>query len=300
MITKFNKLLYNIESSKVIEGVHSGFKKFDDLTNGLKDGQLILIGARQGMGLNAFNKSMMLNIAIINKIPTGVFTFETTSSQVVKRLLSTITGLFLPSLLKGKLATHEEVLLEKSIKELENTELYFFDSPDKTLAEIELAATKMVNDLGVKILFFDYLHFISKIDFKKENNEQDYFLILNTLKRLAVKLNVPIVVKTSLSDDIDTRIDHGKRPTINDLPFSEKTMCIADIVSFVYRPEYYEIDFWEDRGKNSTAGEAELIIAHNRDGFSDTIRLKFIGHLGKFENFEIKHLEDKFLRNTRN
>ena len=76
-------------------------------------------------------------------------------------------------------------------------------------------------------------------------------------------------------------------------------MCIADIVLFVYRPEYYGINFWEDRGKNSTVGEAELIIAHNRDGFSDTIRLKFIGHLGKFENFETKHLGEEFLKKLR-
>lgn len=300
MITKLNKILYNIECLDLNiknNGIQTGFRKIDHLTNGLQDGKLIIIGAREGMGLGAFINSMLFNIAIRDNTPTGIFTFEIRSTLFVKKLLSTNANLSLQKLVRGNISPEANVQFKKSIFEVENAPMYFFDSPQKNLSEIELFATKMVNDFGVKILFFDYLNLLLNIDLKKEDTEKDYFFILKKLKKLALKLKVPIIAKTSLSDDIETRKGHDKRPTISDLPFTKKTMCIADIVSFIYRPEWYGVNYWDDRGQNSTDGEAEFILAQNRDGFTNNIRLKFIAHRGLFENYKIHDLGETFYKN---
>src|SRR5690554_3987968 len=120
---------------------------------------------------------------------------------------------------------------------------------------------------------------------KGGNREQEISTISRNLKALAKELNIPVIALSQLSRAVETR-GGSKRPLLSDLRESGAIEQDADIVSFIYRPEYYKIDEWDDEEHSPTAGQAEFIVAKHRNGSLDEIRLKFVGHLGKFENLD--------------
>jgi len=130
----------------------------------------------------------------------------------------------------------------------------------------------------------DYLQLMTAGGSQKGGNrEQEISTISRNLKALAKELNIPVIALSQLSRAVETR-GGSKRPLLSDLRESGAIEQDADIVSFIYRPEYYKIDEWDDEEHTPTAGQAEFIVAKHRNGGLDEIRLKFIGHLGKFES----------------
>jgi replicative DNA helicase len=120
---------------------------------------------------------------------------------------------------------------------------------------------------------------------KGGNREQEISMISRNLKALAKELNIPVIALSQLSRAVETR-GGSKRPILSDLRESGAIEQDADIVSFIYRPEYYKIDEWDDEERTPTQGQAEFIVAKHRNGGLDNIRLKFIGQLGKFDNLD--------------
>ena len=120
---------------------------------------------------------------------------------------------------------------------------------------------------------------------KSGNREQEISTISRNLKALAKELDVPVIALSQLSRAVETR-GGTKRPMLSDLRESGAIEQDADIVSFIYRPEYYNIDEWDDDERTSSDGQAEFIVAKHRNGGLDSIRLKFIAHLGKFEDLD--------------
>ena len=120
---------------------------------------------------------------------------------------------------------------------------------------------------------------------KSGNREQEISTISRNLKALAKELNIPVIALSQLSRAVETR-GGSKRPLLSDLRESGAIEQDADIVSFIYRPEYYGIDEWDDEGRTPSQGQAELIIAKHRNGGLDNLRMKFVANLGKFEDFE--------------
>jgi replicative DNA helicase len=152
----------------------------------------------------------------------------------------------------------------------------------------------------IKIIIVDYLQLMTAGGGKGPGNrEQEISTISRNLKALAKELEVPVIALSQLSRAVETR-GSSKRPLLSDLRESGAIEQDADIVSFIYRPEYYKIDEWDDDEHSPTQGQAEFIIAKHRNGSLENVRLKFIGNLGKFDNLEDYSGGDDYLPSTMN
>ena len=142
---------------------------------------------------------------------------------------------------------------------------------------------------GIKLIIVDYLQLMTAGGSNGKgggNREQEISTISRNLKALAKELNIPVIALSQLSRQVENRPSGSKRPLLSDLRESGAIEQDADIVSFIYRPEYYKIEEWDDEDASPTQGQAEFIIAKHRNGSLENIRLKFIGNLGKFDNLE--------------
>ena len=267
-----------------LSGVSTGFEKLDTLTSGWQPSDLVIIAARPGMGKTALALSMARNISVKQNIPVAFFSLEMSSVQLITRLISSETGLVSDKLRTGKLAEHEWQQLNIKVSDLESAPLYIDDSPSLTIFELRAKARRLASSHGIKLIIIDYLQLMNIGSSNKAGNrEQEISTISRNLKALAKELDIPVIALSQLSRAVETR-GGTKRPILSDLRESGAIEQDADIVSFIYRPEYYGIDEWDDDDRSSSEGQAEFIVAKHRNGGLDTIRLKFTPQLGKFEN----------------
>jgi replicative DNA helicase len=259
----------------------------DKLTSGWQPSDLIIIAARPGMGKTAFVLSMARNMAVDYGHPVALFSLEMSSVQLITRLISSETGLSSEKLRTGKLEKHEWEQLSIKVKNLEKAPLYIDDTPSLSIFDLRAKARRLSSQYGIKMIVVDYLQLMTAGGNGKGggNREQEISTISRNLKALAKELNVPVIALSQLSRAVETR-GSSKRPLLSDLRESGAIEQDADIVSFIYRPEYYKIDEWDDEERTPTQGQAEFIVAKHRNGGLDEIRLKFVGNLGKFENLD--------------
>ena len=284
LIIKAKKHIEEIARKEGLSGIPSGFDKLDELTSGWQPSDLIIIAARPSMGKTALTLSMARNIAVNSNIPVVFFSLEMSAVQLITRLISSETGLSSNKLRTGKMEKHEWEQLNAKVKSLEDAPLYIDDTSALSILDLRAKARRLVSQYGIKIIIVDYLQLMTTANTHSGGNrEQEISTISRNLKALAKELDIPVIAISQLSRSVETR-SGSKRPILSDLRDSGAIEQDADIVSFIYRPEYYKIDEWDDNEKTPTDGQAELIIAKHRNGKSDNIRLKFIGDLGKFEN----------------
>ena len=259
----------------------------DKLTSGWQPSDLIIVAARPGMGKTALTLSMARNIAVDQNIPVAFFSLEMASVQLITRLISSETGLSSEKLRTGKLAKHEWEQLNVKVKGLEKAPLFIDDTPSLSIFDLRAKARRLASQHGIKMIMIDYLQLMTAGGSQKGggNREQEISTISRNLKALAKELSIPVIALSQLSRAVETR-GGSKRPLLSDLRESGAIEQDADIVSFIYRPEYYKIEEWDDDERSPTDGQAEFIVAKHRNGGLDNIRLKFIGHLGKFDNLE--------------
>ncbi len=264
-------------------GVPSGFTQIDELTAGWQSTDLIIVAARPAMGKTAFTLSMARNIAVDSKIPVAFFSLEMSSIQLITRLISSETGISSDKLRTGKLADEEFERLHHKAQSLSEAPLYIDDTPSLSIFDLRAKARKMVSQHKVKIIFIDYLQLMTANTSGKGvgNREQEISTISRNLKALAKELDLPIIALSQLSRNVESRLGH-KRPQLSDLRESGAIEQDADIVTFLYRPEYYKLDTWDDAEATSTANQAEFIVAKHRNGGLDNIRLQFVN--GVFSN----------------
>ncbi len=287
LVMQAKKRIQEIGNKEGLSGVPTGFALLDELTSGWQPSDLVIIAARPGMGKTAFVLSMARNIAIDYNLPVALFSLEMSSVQLITRLISSETGLSSEKLRTGKLANYEWEQLNVKVKNLEKAPIYIDDSPSLSIFDLRAKARRLHSQFGVRIIIIDYLQLMTAGGNNKGfgNREQEISTISRNLKALAKELEVPVIALSQLSRQVESR-GSSKRPLLSDLRESGAIEQDADIVSFIYRPEYYKIDFWDDEDQNSTKGEAEFIIAKHRNGGLDNIRLKFINELGKFDNLD--------------
>ncbi|QBN20162.1 replicative DNA helicase [Flavobacterium nackdongense] len=287
LVLQAKKRIEEISKQEGLSGVETGFTNLDKLTSGWQPSDLIIIAARPAMGKTAFVLSMARNIAIDFGHPVALFSLEMASVQLITRLISSETGLSSEKLRTGKLEPHEWTMLSTKVKNLEKAPLFIDDTPSLSIFDLRAKARRLVSQHGIKIIIVDYLQLMTAGGNSKGggNREQEISTISRNLKALAKELNVPVIALSQLSRAVETR-GSSKRPLLSDLRESGAIEQDADIVSFLYRPEYYKIDEWDDDEQSPTAGQAEIMIAKHRNGGIDNVRLKFIGHLGKFDNLD--------------
>jgi len=286
LVIQAKKRIEEIANKEGLSGIPSGFNKVDKLTSGWQPSDLIIIAARPGMGKTALTLSMARNVAVEHNIPVAFFSLEMSSVQLITRLISSETGLSSEKLRTGNLEKHEWEQLNVKVKRLETAPLFIDDTPSLSIFDLRAKARRLSSQHGIKLIMIDYLQLMTAGGSQKGGNrEQEISTISRNLKALAKELGVPVIALSQLSRAVETR-GGSKRPLLSDLRESGAIEQDADIVSFIYRPEYYKIDEWDDEEQSPTAGQAEFIVAKHRNGGLDEIRLKFIGHLGKFENLE--------------
>ncbi len=286
LVIQAKKRIEEIANKEGLSGIPSGFDKLDKLTSGWQPSDLIIVAARPGMGKTALTLSMARNIAVNSDIPIAFFSLEMSSVQLITRLISAETGLSSEKLRTGRLEKHEWEQLNVKVKALESAPLFIDDTPSLSIFDLRAKARRLASQHGIKMVVIDYLQLMTAGGSQKGGNrEQEISTISRNLKALAKELNVPVIALSQLSRAVETR-GGSKRPILSDLRESGAIEQDADIVSFIYRPEYYKIDEWDDEERTPTQGQAEFIVAKHRNGGLDSIRLKFIGNLGKFDNLD--------------
>jgi replicative DNA helicase len=264
-----------------LTGLPSGFTSVDRYTHGWQNSDLIIIAARPGMGKTSWFLSNVRALIVDFNIPTAIFSLEMSSMQLIQRLYSidtTITGEVMRT---GKLNKTQWNVTNSS--KIASPNLYIDDTAGLRISQLVGRVRRLVSQRGVKILFVDYLQLMSLESGDKSNREQEISKISRALKGIAKECNIPVIALSQLSRGVETR-GGDKRPQLSDLRDSGAIEQDADIVMFLYRPEYYKISV--DEENLSTAGMAENIIAKHRNGATGTVKLKFAAQYTKFMDLE--------------
>jgi len=269
------------DSEEGVSGVPTGFDELDKITSGFQRADMIVIAARPGMGKTAFVLSMARNIAVDFNRPVAVFSLEMSSEQLVMRLIASESEIPSDKLRRGDLEEHEYQQIHARIKKLSEAPLFIDDTPALTIFELRAKCRRLKAQYDVELIIIDYLQLMSAGS-DKGNREQEISTISRSVKSIAKELDVPIIALSQLSRAVESR-GGEKRPILSDLRESGAIEQDADIVSFIYRPEYYGIE--EDDG-GPTNGIGEIIIAKHRNGALANVRLRFIPHLAKFTNMD--------------
>jgi replicative DNA helicase len=267
-----------------ISGVPTGFIELDKLTSGWQRSDMIVIAARPAMGKTAFVLSMARNTAVDHNMGVAVFSLEMSSVQLVKRLIASEARLSAEKLRKGDLAEHEFQQLHTRISKLASAPLYIDDTPGISVFDLRAKCRRLKMQHNIDMVIIDYLQLMTVGGSKGTGNrEQEISTISRSIKEIAKELNIPIIALSQLSRSVEQR-GGDKRPVLSDLRESGAIEQDADIVSFIYRPEYYGFDTDENGASNKGVGE--IIIAKHRNGGLDSVRLRFIGEFARFENMD--------------
>ncbi len=269
-----------------LSGTPTGFIKLDQLTGGWQPSNLIIIAGRPGMGKSAFVTSMARNIAVDFNIPVAIFSLEMSSIEIANRLISAESGIKSEQIKTGKLDPHQWVQLETKIKRLSQAPIYIDETASLTLLEVRAKCRRLKSQHNIQLIIIDYLQLMSGGDHSGKstgNREQEIANISRGLKAIAKELNVPVIALSQLSRAVEIR-GGDKRPLLSDLRESGSIEQDADMVIFIYRPEYYKI--LQDVEGRSLKGIGQLIVAKHRSGGLDNINLRFISEYAKFDNLE--------------
>lgn len=284
-----NEALKEIEALKDkkdgLTGVASGFTELDRMTSGWQKSDLVIIAARPAMGKTAFVLSCARNAAVDFAKPVVVFSLEMSSIQLVNRLVSGETEIEQEKIRKGTLEEWEWQQIHSKVGRLEQAPIIIDDTPALNIFEFRAKCRRLKSQHDIQLIIIDYLQLMhGKSDGKGGNREQEIGSISRALKSVAKELNVPVIALSQLSRAVENRPGGSKRPMLSDLRESGSIEQDADMVLFLYRPEYYGLEVDEDN--NPTQGVGEVIIAKHRNGETGRVRLKFVGKYVKFQDLD--------------
>ncbi len=281
-------------------GVPSGFTKLDRITSGFQKSDLIIVAARPGMGKTAFALSVARNASLESlgdgEAPRGVaiFSLEMGNKQMVSRMISSEAEIQGHKLRTGELKEYEWAQLNSKIARLSEAPIFIDDTPALSVFELRAKCRRLKQQSNIQMVLIDYLQLMRGDDanVKNGNREQEVSYISRSLKALAKELDVPVIALSQLSRMTERRTSSSNRPMLSDLRESGSIEQDADMVMFIYRPEYYQLNEWEDG--QPTHGQAEIMIAKNRHGAIENIRLRFINDFTKFTDL----MEDTYIQNN--
>jgi replicative DNA helicase len=289
MNSVIREAIRDIESMKGKEGgltgVPSGFTRLDRVTSGFQKSDLIIIAARPGMGKTALMLSVVRNASLLAEPPRAIaiFSLEMSSKQLVLRMISSEAEITGDKLKRGNLAEHEWQQLNTKIARLNEAPIFIDDTPALSVFELRSKCRRLKEQNNIDMIVIDYLQLMRGDDAnnKNGNREQEVSYISRSLKALAKELDVPVIALAQLSRAGEKR-GPTSPPMLSDLRESGSIEQDADMVMFIYRPEYYGMTELEDG--SSSHGVAELMIAKNRNGALDKVRLRFVHEFTKFQD----------------
>ncbi len=263
-----------------VTGIPSGYKKLDEFTAGFQRADFVVLAGRPSMGKTAFALNLARTAAVEHKIGVGIFSLEMASEALVLRLLCTESMVNQTNVRSGKMNAEELKRLAQHVGTLGEAPIYIDDSAGLTILQLRSKARRLVAEKNVQMFIVDYMQLMESP--KEESRQQEITKISRSLKSLAKELNVPVMALSQLSRAVETR-DKSHRPQLSDLRESGAIEQDADVVMFVYRPEYYNIKEFEDT-KESTYNKCEIIIGKQRNGPTGNVKLNFLKEFGKFSD----------------
>ncbi len=255
-------------------GVPTGFRELDEMTHGLHGGQFVILAARPAVGKSTLALDLARNAAIKHKKPVIFFSLEMGRAEIAMRLLSAESRIYLQSMRKGSLTDNDWQRLAGVRGEINSAPLYIDDSPNLTLVEIRAKCRRMAQRVGLEMIVIDYIQLMTSGK-KVESRQQEVSEFSRALKLLAKELNVPVVAISQLNRNSEK--SDNKVPEISQLRESGSLEQDADVVILLHREAMFERE-------HPRAGEADLILAKQRNGPTGTIVVNFLGQFSKFED----------------
>ena len=276
----FGSLEELLDRGQEITGLETHYTLLDKLTSGLQPSDLIIIAARPSMGKTALAMNIAENAAVLDGKVVGVFSLEMSREALLMRMLASHAQVDSKDLRQGFLTKDDMRKLTRATEQLSHSKLFIDDSPGISVSEMRAKARRLRQTEGLDLLIVDYLQLMSAVPIggkRFENRTQEVSAISRGLKALAKELNVPVVALSQLSRAPESRGgDH--RPQLSDLRESGSIEQDADVVAFIFREEVYKKD------DPDLEGMAELIVAKQRNGPTDMIKMAFVKRYTRFEN----------------
>ena len=275
----FDEIEKLYQNKGAITGVPSGFPELDIKTSGFQKGDMILIAARPSMGKSAFAMNIAQYAAIRNNNSVAVFSLEMSKEQLAYRMLCSEANIDMLKLRTGNLDDDDWVRLAQCAGPLASAKIFLDDTPAISITEVRSKCRRLKIEYGLDLIIIDYLQLMQGRG-KTENRQQEVSEISRSIKALAKEMDTPVIAISQLSRAPEARTDH--RPMLSDLRESGSIEQDADLVSFLYRDDYYN----KDTDKKNIA---EVIIAKQRNGPTGTVELAFIGKYAKFGSLDRIH-----------
>jgi replicative DNA helicase len=266
-------LLFNSDGG--ITGVSTGFDKFDEMTTGLQEADLVIVAGRPSMGKTTFAMNIVENAAIADKLPVAVFSMEMPGDSLAMRMISSLGRVDQHHIRTGNLTDEDWSRITSSIHILSEAKIFIDDTPALSPNDIRARARRLKRQHGLGLIVIDYLQ-LMQIHGGSENRATEISEISRSLKAMAKELKVPVIALSQLNRSLEQRPD--KRPVMSDLRESGAIEQDADLIVFIYRDEVYNDD-------SPQKGVAEIIIAKQRNGPMGKSLLTFLGKYTKFENY---------------
>ncbi|HHV63492.1 MAG TPA: replicative DNA helicase [Peptococcaceae bacterium] len=279
LLKTFEKIEYLYSNKGNLTGVPTFFKELDRITSGWQPADLIIIAARPSMGKTALALNMAQNAAVRAGIPVAIFSLEMSKEQLVQRLLCSEAMVDQQRVRTGELLDSDWPKLSQAVGPLSEAPIFIDDTVGISLAELRSKARKLKMEQGLGLIVIDYLQLMT-LGRKAESRQQEVAAISRGLKGVARELNVPVIALSQLNRGVEQRQD--KRPLMSDLLESGSIEADADVVSFIYRDEYYHPE-------SDKKGIAEIIIAKHRNGPVGTVELGYLKEFTKFVNLDKRH-----------
>jgi len=248
------------------------FADLDRILSGLQPSDLIICAARPGMGKTSFCLNIAQQVAVKHKLPVAIFSLEMSKEQVVQRMLAAEAMVEQHRLRTGRLTQEDWERLIEAAKVLGEAPIYIDDTPGISALEVRAKARRLQSEVGLGLVVVDYLQ-LMRSHRRVDNRQQEIALISRALKSLAREINVPVLVLSQLNREVEQR--QNKRPVMADLRESGAIEADADVIIFLYRPEYYDPD-------TEKRGVAEVIVAKHRNGPVGTVEMAFLPEYTKF------------------
>jgi replicative DNA helicase len=283
-IEQIEKLYENRGS---VTGLPTGFVELDRMTSGLHAAEMIVIAARPSMGKTAFAMNIAEYVAMDIGKAVAVFSLEMSSQQLVQRILCSRAKVDLQRVRNGFLSERDFPNLTAAASQVAAAKMFIDDTPGLTVTELRAKARRIKSQHDIQLIVIDYLQLLRSMSRRAQDNRQlEISEISAGIKALAKELHLPIIVIAQLNRQPDARAKEGGRPRLSDLRESGSIEQDADLVGLLVRPEYYETD---DEAKQERAGEAELIIAKQRNGPTGDVPLTFLKQYTRFESRAREH-----------
>ena len=276
VLNSLDKIEQAAKNKGSITGIPTGFTDLDYKLTGMHPSELLLIAARPSMGKTAFALNIAQHVAFKKQLPVAIFSLEMSKEQLATRLLSMESLVDSQNIRTGNLQDTEWEKLMESVGVVGNSRLIIDDTPGITISELRSKCRRYKQTQDIQLVIIDYLQLMSGGK-RVESRQQEISEISRSLKALAREINCPVIALSQLSRAVDARTDH--RPVLSDLRESGAIEQDADVVMFIYRDDYYNMD---SEKKNM----AEIIVAKQRNGSTGSVELVWLGQYTKFTNKE--------------